>query len=73
MRPNRVKQLLKDGKPAIGSFMNIPSIASAEIMANVGWDWLVVDCGTRRYRSRNHARHVRRHQHHRHGSDVSCP
>lgn len=43
MRPNRVKQLLKEGKPAIGTFLNIPSIASAEIMANVGFDWLVVD------------------------------
>jgi 4-hydroxy-2-oxoheptanedioate aldolase len=43
MRPNRVKQLLKAGKPAIGSFLNIPSIASAELMANVGFDWLVVD------------------------------
>lgn len=43
MRPNAVKQLLKEGKPAIGSFLNIPSIASAEIMANVGFDWLVVD------------------------------
>lgn len=43
MRPNRVKQLLRDGKPAIGSFLNIPSIASAELMANVGFDWLVVD------------------------------
>lgn len=43
MRPNRVKQLLSEGKPAFGSFLNIPSIASAEIMANIGWDWLVVD------------------------------
>jgi 4-hydroxy-2-oxoheptanedioate aldolase len=43
MRPNRVKQLLKEGKPAVGTFLNIPSIASAEIMANVGFDWLVVD------------------------------
>lgn len=43
MRPNRVKQVLKEGRPAIGAFLNIPSIATAEIMANVGWDWLVVD------------------------------
>jgi 4-hydroxy-2-oxoheptanedioate aldolase len=43
MRLNRVKQLLEAGKPAIGTFLNIPSIATAEIMANVGWDWLVVD------------------------------
>lgn len=43
MRPNTVKRLLKEGKPAIGAFLNIPSIASAEIMANVGFDWLVVD------------------------------
>ncbi|MGE5620604.1 MAG: HpcH/HpaI aldolase family protein [Sphingomonadaceae bacterium] len=43
MRPNRIKRLLKEGKPAFGCFLNIPSIASAEIMAHVGWDWLVVD------------------------------
>lgn len=43
MRQNRVKQLLNQGKVAWGSFLNIPSIASAEIMANVGYDWLVVD------------------------------
>ncbi|MHB8993429.1 MAG: 2,4-dihydroxyhept-2-ene-1,7-dioic acid aldolase, partial [Chloroflexota bacterium] len=43
MRPNRIKQLLKEGKPAFGCFLNIPSIVSTEIMANVGWDWLVVD------------------------------
>ncbi len=43
MRQNRVKQLLGEGKVAWGSFLNIPSIASAEIMANVGYDWLVVD------------------------------
>ncbi len=43
MRPNRVKRLLKDGKPAVGSWLNIPSITTAEIMAHVGWDWLVVE------------------------------
>lgn len=43
MRQNRVKRLLMEGRPAFGAFLNIPSIASAEIMANVGYDWLVVD------------------------------
>src|SRR5512133_572477 len=43
VRLNKVKQLLEEAKPAFGTFLNIPSMACAEIMANVGWDWLVVD------------------------------
>lgn len=43
MRPNTAKRLLKEGKPAIGTWMNFPSVAAAEAMAHAGWDWLVVD------------------------------
>jgi 4-hydroxy-2-oxoheptanedioate aldolase len=43
MRPNRVKQLLRDGKPALGTFMALGSTLGAEQLAQVGFDWLVID------------------------------
>jgi len=43
MRPNTAKQKMREGKPAIGGWLGIPSSYSAEIMANQGFDWLCVD------------------------------
>jgi 4-hydroxy-2-oxoheptanedioate aldolase len=43
MRFNRVKRLLKEGKPAIGAHLNLPCTNSAEAMAHAGWDWLAID------------------------------
>jgi 4-hydroxy-2-oxoheptanedioate aldolase len=43
MRPNRVKQLLREGKPALGTFMALGSTLGAEQLAQVGFDWLVID------------------------------
>ncbi len=43
MRLNRVKQLWKEGKPAIGGFLSIPHALSAEMMAHTGLDWLCID------------------------------
>jgi 4-hydroxy-2-oxoheptanedioate aldolase len=43
MRVNRVKQLWREGRPAVGGFLSIPSSFSAEIMAHAGLDWLCVD------------------------------
>lgn len=43
MRQNRVKQLWRDGKPALGGWCVIPSSFSAEVMAHQGFDWLCVD------------------------------
>jgi 4-hydroxy-2-oxoheptanedioate aldolase len=43
MRPNTVKQKWREGKPAIGCWLGIPSSYSAEIMANQGFDWVCVD------------------------------
>ena len=43
MRQNRVKQLWRDGKPALGGWLVIPSSFSAEVMAHQGFDWLCVD------------------------------
>jgi 4-hydroxy-2-oxoheptanedioate aldolase len=43
MRPNRVKQLLREGKPALGTFMALGSTLGAEQLAQLGFDWLVID------------------------------
>ena len=43
MRKNRVKQLWREGKPAVGGWLSIPSCLSAEVMAHTGLDWLCVD------------------------------
>jgi 4-hydroxy-2-oxoheptanedioate aldolase len=43
MRPNRVKQLLREGKTALGTFMALGSTLGAEQLAQVGFDWLVID------------------------------
>jgi len=43
MRINRVKQLWREGKPAVGGFLSIPSGFSAEVMSHTGLDWLCID------------------------------
>ena len=43
MRPNRVKQMLREGKPAIGSWLVSGSPVAAEQMAHLGFDWLNID------------------------------
>ena len=43
MRANRVKQLLKAGEPALGTFLALGSTLGAEELAHVGFDWLVID------------------------------
>jgi 4-hydroxy-2-oxoheptanedioate aldolase len=43
MRPNRLRQLWREGKPAIGGWLSMPSSFSAEVMAHQGFDWLCVD------------------------------
>ena len=43
MRTNHVKEKLKRGEPALGAWLSLPSIASARIMARLGFDWLVID------------------------------
>jgi len=43
MRENRVKQLLKAGKPAIGSIVSLPDMFVAEVMAGIGFDFLLID------------------------------
>ena len=43
MRTNTVKQKWREGKPAIGCWLGIPSSYSAEMMAHQGFDWVCVD------------------------------
>jgi 2-keto-3-deoxy-L-rhamnonate aldolase RhmA len=43
MRTNHVKQKLKQGESALGAWLNFPCIATARVMAQLGFDWLVVD------------------------------
>lgn len=43
MRTNSVKEKLKRGEPVLGAWLSLPNISSARIMAQLGFDWLVVD------------------------------
>lgn len=43
MRPNPVKRLLKEGKPALGAWLTLGSVLAARFLARSGWDWLTVD------------------------------
>jgi len=42
-RANRIREIWADGKAVINSWCGIPSSWSAEVMAHMGWDSLVVD------------------------------
>jgi 2-keto-3-deoxy-L-rhamnonate aldolase RhmA len=43
MRRNRVKELLKEGKPAIGTFLVSNSRAVLEVLAAAGLDFVIID------------------------------
>lgn len=43
MRENRIRTLWADGKPVLNGWLHIASTWSAEVMANQGWDSLVID------------------------------
>lgn len=40
---NHLKQLLASGQPAIGTLVQMPSASVAELLAQAGFDWLVID------------------------------
>src|SRR5436305_12296434 len=42
-RANRIREIWADGKAGISSWCGLPSSWSAEVMAHMGWDSLVVD------------------------------
>jgi 4-hydroxy-2-oxoheptanedioate aldolase len=43
IKTNPVTDKLRNGQPAVGSWLTLCSPVAAESMASVGWDWLVVD------------------------------
>lgn len=43
MRTNTAKQLLREGKPAIGTWLVLPDPFAAQFMARIGFDWLTVE------------------------------
>src|SRR5450631_940417 len=43
MRTNHVKGLLRRAEPALGAWLNLPSVSSARLMARLGFDWLLID------------------------------
>jgi 4-hydroxy-2-oxoheptanedioate aldolase len=43
MRPNPVKQALKQGRPSVGTWLSLGSITAARFLARSGFAWLTVD------------------------------
>jgi len=43
LKKNRVKELWREGKAAVGVWMVLGSPIPAEIIANLGYDWIVID------------------------------
>ena len=43
MRANPVKQMLKEGRPSIGTWLSLGNILAARLMARTGLAWLTVD------------------------------
>ena len=43
MRTNTVKQLLRENKPAVGTWLVLPDPFAAQVMARCGFDWLNVE------------------------------
>ena len=43
MRKNKVKELMKSGKPVVNGWLSAPGTVTAEAMAQQGWDSLTID------------------------------
>ncbi len=43
MKKNRVKELWREGKAAVGTWLVLGSPIVAEIIVNIGFDWIVID------------------------------
>src|SRR5687767_8804058 len=43
MRENSLKSKLRSGQPSVGTWMTLGHPGIAEILANAGFDWVVVD------------------------------
>src|SRR5262249_35590762 len=44
MQPNRMKQKLLSGQPALGCSVMFPSPQIVEMLAHAGFDWVLLDC-----------------------------
>ncbi len=40
---NRLKRMIREGQPAVGCWVNLADPSGVEIVANAGFDWLLVD------------------------------
>jgi 4-hydroxy-2-oxoheptanedioate aldolase len=43
MKPNRLRQLWADGKPAVNGWLSLGSAQVAEAFATSGWDSVTID------------------------------
>lgn len=43
MKKNTAREILKRGEPAVGTWLTLPDVMSAQLMARVGFDWLTVE------------------------------
>ncbi len=43
MRINKIKKMMKEGKPVVNGWLQIPSTVSTEAMVHQGWDSLTID------------------------------
>lgn len=43
MKPNPVKQALREGKPQVGTWLTMGSVVAARFLARAGFPWLTVD------------------------------
>jgi 2-keto-3-deoxy-L-rhamnonate aldolase RhmA len=43
MRDNKVKAILKAGRATIGSSISLPDPFTAEVMGQIGFDFLIID------------------------------
>jgi 4-hydroxy-2-oxoheptanedioate aldolase len=43
VKANRVKELLRAGKPALGAIVSLPCAPAAQVLAQAGFDWLWID------------------------------
>ena len=39
----KIKDLLKEGRTSIGSWMSMAHVSIAEILASAGYDWVVIE------------------------------
>src|SRR5262245_26488202 len=44
MKPNRMKEKIARGEPALGCSVMFPSAPVAEMLGHAGFDWVLIDC-----------------------------